>query len=159
MMDYSSQIPEGSAQLAQWQREGKVKFLEHIVDGLENFPAAFETLFNGGNTGKNDHSTLEFRNNTMTQHAKDLCVNLDDFRQVSIRTSFPVDETQLNIGEVMIAIDRVALTANSVSYALAGRSGLMRFLDVFPAPEGEGRIPCWGYGEVVFSKHPEVKVG
>jgi len=95
----------------------------------------------------------------MTQHAKDLCVNLDDFRQASIRTSFPVDEMQLDNGEVMIAIDRVALTANSVSYALAGRSGLMRFLDVFPAPEGEGRIPCWGYGEVVFSKHPEVNVG
>ncbi len=95
----------------------------------------------------------------MTQHAKDLCINLDDFRQVSIRESFPLDETQLDNGEVMIAIDRVALTANSVSYALAGRSGLMRFLDVFPAPEGEGRIPCWGYGEVLFSKHPEVNVG
>jgi len=52
MMDYSAQIPEGSAQLAQWQREGEVTFLEHIVDGIENFPAAFETLFNGGNTGK-----------------------------------------------------------------------------------------------------------
>lgn len=94
-------------------------------------------------------------NNTST----DLCVKLNDFRQVELLPGFAIENTQLQDGEVMIAVDKVALTANSISYALAGKSGLMRFLDLFPAPKGLGRIPCWGYGDVLHSKNPEVKTG
>jgi NADPH-dependent curcumin reductase len=35
-----------------WLREGKMKFREHVVEGLENAPAAFMGLFRGENFGK-----------------------------------------------------------------------------------------------------------
>lgn len=44
--------PEALTQLAQWVREGKIKFRESITQGLENAPAAFVGLFKGENFGK-----------------------------------------------------------------------------------------------------------
>lgn len=38
--------------VSQWIRDGKLKWNETIVDGLENTPQAFIDLFNGKNTGK-----------------------------------------------------------------------------------------------------------
>lgn len=38
--------------MKQWIREGKVKPVEHIVEGLENAPDAFRGLFEGANLGK-----------------------------------------------------------------------------------------------------------
>ena len=38
--------------MAAWVKAGKIKFREHIIDGLENAPAAFRMLFDGTNTGK-----------------------------------------------------------------------------------------------------------
>ena len=35
-----------------WIKEGKIKFREEVVDGLENAPRAFLGLFRGENTGK-----------------------------------------------------------------------------------------------------------
>jgi NADPH-dependent curcumin reductase CurA len=38
--------------MAQWLREGKLKYRETIVEGIENAPKAFIGLFQGANTGK-----------------------------------------------------------------------------------------------------------
>lgn len=95
----------------------------------------------------------------MTDKSYSLSVALDDFRSTEQTPGFEVAESTLADGEIMVRISKVALTANSVSYALAGKSGLMRFLDIFPAPEGRGHIPCWGFGDVVFSKADGVEVG
>lgn len=38
--------------MAQWVREGKVRYREDIVDGLENAPAAFAGMLKGTNFGK-----------------------------------------------------------------------------------------------------------
>lgn len=95
----------------------------------------------------------------MTEQSYSLSVALDDFRSTDLTPGFDVAETSLKAGEVMVRVSKVALTANSVSYALAGKSGLMRFLDIFPAPEGRGHIPCWGFGDVVFSTVDGVEVG
>ena len=35
-----------------WLKDGKIKYREDIVDGLENAPRAFLGLFRGENTGK-----------------------------------------------------------------------------------------------------------
>jgi NADPH-dependent curcumin reductase len=35
-----------------WVREGKIKYREDIVDGLENAPGAFIGMLNGKNFGK-----------------------------------------------------------------------------------------------------------
>ncbi|MDX6383602.1 MAG: NADPH:quinone reductase [Blastocatellia bacterium] len=50
--DYSARFAEGVKQLAQWLREGKLKYAESIVEGFENTPQAFIGLFSGENLGK-----------------------------------------------------------------------------------------------------------
>lgn len=50
--DYSERFPEGIKQMAQWIKEGKLKYTETIAEGLENAPKAFIGLFKGENTGK-----------------------------------------------------------------------------------------------------------
>ncbi len=39
-------------QLGQWFAEGKLKYVEHVVEGFENTPLAFMGLFAGDNLGK-----------------------------------------------------------------------------------------------------------
>jgi len=43
---------EGVTQLARWLSEGKLKYAETVVEGLENTPRAFIGLFKGENLGK-----------------------------------------------------------------------------------------------------------
>lgn len=50
--DYAPRFAEGVTQLGQWLREGKMKYVENIVDGFENTPRAFLGLFSGENLGK-----------------------------------------------------------------------------------------------------------
>lgn len=50
--DYAPRFKEGFAQLATWLAEGKLKYRENIVEGLENTPQAFLGLFKGENIGK-----------------------------------------------------------------------------------------------------------
>jgi len=60
-------------------------------------------------------------------------------------------------GQARLAIERFALTANNITYAVFGET--MRYWDFFPGPEGFGRIPVWGYATVEASHHPDVTVG
>jgi NADPH-dependent curcumin reductase CurA len=50
--DYASRYPEFLAAMQPWANEGKVKYLEDVVDGLENAPIAFIGLLEGKNFGK-----------------------------------------------------------------------------------------------------------
>jgi len=43
---------EGITQLAIWLKEGKLTYSETIVEGFENIPQAFLSLFEGKNEGK-----------------------------------------------------------------------------------------------------------
>jgi len=52
ILDYAPRFAEGVMHLAQWLREGKMKYAENIVDGFENTPKAFLGLFSGENLGK-----------------------------------------------------------------------------------------------------------
>ena len=60
-------------------------------------------------------------------------------------------------GRIRLAIDRFSFTANNVSYAATGDT--LNYWAFFPAPEGWGRIPVWGFATVAESMHPEVAVG
>ncbi len=64
----------------------------------------------------------------------------------------------LEPGQVRLRVDKFALTANNVSYALSGDMlGYWRF---FPTEEeGWGRVPVMGYGDVIASRHPDVSEG
>jgi NADPH-dependent curcumin reductase CurA len=50
--DFYQRRDEGLRQLAGWLREGKLRYREDIVDGLENAPAAFIGMLQGRNLGK-----------------------------------------------------------------------------------------------------------
>jgi hypothetical protein len=58
---------------------------------------------------------------------------------------------------VLCRIERFALTANNITYGVFGDA--MAYWKFFPAPDGWGRIPVWGFGEVVESKHDAIKAG
>jgi hypothetical protein len=60
-------------------------------------------------------------------------------------------------GEITLAIERVALTANTVTYAVLGER--MHYWRFYPTGDGRGRVPAWGYGEVLASRHPAIAVG
>jgi NADPH:quinone reductase-like Zn-dependent oxidoreductase len=73
------------------------------------------------------------------------------------RITLETVSTQLAPGEVLLQVDRQALTANNISYASSGDS--LKYWEFFPAEEGWGRIPGMGWSEVLASAHPEVQVG
>jgi hypothetical protein len=50
--DHSTLMPEFLAEMSGWLAEGKVRFSETVVEGLENAPDAFIGLLRGQNTGK-----------------------------------------------------------------------------------------------------------
>jgi NADPH-dependent curcumin reductase CurA len=50
--DHAAEIDEYIAEAAGWLREGRLKYRETVVEGLENAPAAFGRLFSGENFGK-----------------------------------------------------------------------------------------------------------
>ncbi len=50
--DYAAQRSDFLRDVGSWIREGKVKYREDVVDGLENAPAAFRGLLRGRNFGK-----------------------------------------------------------------------------------------------------------
>jgi NADPH:quinone reductase-like Zn-dependent oxidoreductase len=84
----------------------------------------------------------------------DFLVDKSDWKQHRF-DAVPVPE--IGDGQVLFRVDRFAFTANNISYALAGDMlGYWRF---FPAPEGWGRLPTMGFGDVIASSHPQVCVG
>ncbi len=49
---FMNRWPEGIQQMGQWLKEGKLKYREDILDGLENTPKAFMRMLKGENMGK-----------------------------------------------------------------------------------------------------------
>jgi hypothetical protein len=60
-------------------------------------------------------------------------------------------------GEVLLGIDRFALTANNITYAVFGDA--MSYWNFFPAAEGWGNVPVWGFADVVESRLDGIEVG
>jgi NADPH-dependent curcumin reductase CurA len=50
--NYRDRIPAFVGDMAKWVAQGKIKYREDVVDGLENAPQAFLGLFSGANFGK-----------------------------------------------------------------------------------------------------------
>jgi NADPH-dependent curcumin reductase CurA len=52
VFDYAPRYPQAIAEMAGYLKDGRMQSREDVVRGLEHFPAALLTLFNGGNFGK-----------------------------------------------------------------------------------------------------------
>jgi hypothetical protein len=52
VFQFADRFEEGIRQMAQWLKEGKLKYRESIIEGLENAPRAFIGMLKGENIGK-----------------------------------------------------------------------------------------------------------
>ena len=50
--DYEHRYEEAIARLAPWVRDGRLRYREHILDGIDSAPGAISMLYRGTNTGK-----------------------------------------------------------------------------------------------------------
>jgi hypothetical protein len=84
----------------------------------------------------------------------DILVRRDDLA-CEIR---PAQAPTLRPGEIRLAVECFGLTSINITYASLPDCPIP-FLDLFPAPEGYGRVPVWGFARVEESAHPGVEVG
>jgi len=76
-------------------------------------------------------------------------VRRDDLRTTRLTDGEPRAE-RVAEGEVQLLVDRFGLSANNVTYGAFGDA--MSYWAFFPAgEEGWGRVPVWGFGDVVAS--------
>jgi NADPH-dependent curcumin reductase CurA len=52
VLDYKARYPEAIAALAQWIREGRLRYREDILEGIEHAPGSIAALYRGENLGK-----------------------------------------------------------------------------------------------------------
>jgi hypothetical protein len=90
----------------------------------------------------------------MSGAMSDFLVKPDDLRECRIAESEP---PAIGSGEALLRVDRFGLTANNVTYAVMGEA--MSYWDFFPAEDGWGRVPMWGFAEVERSGAEGVEVG
>ncbi len=73
------------------------------------------------------------------------------------RTAVAARDVDLVDGEILCRVDRFALTANNITYAAHG--GDMNYWQFFPAPDGWGIVPVWGFADIVASRCDGVAAG
>jgi hypothetical protein len=56
----------------------------------------------------------------------------------------------LQPGQALLEVNAFGLSANNITYAMFGQA--MSYWSFFPAEEGWGRIPVWGFAEVTSSR-------
>jgi hypothetical protein len=84
----------------------------------------------------------------------DFLVRRNDLRECRIVES---RVPELEPGQTLLRVDSFGLTANNVTYAVLGE--MMSYWSFFPAENGWGRIPMWGFAEVERSKAKDVEPG
>ncbi|MEQ8746035.1 NADP-dependent oxidoreductase [Pyruvatibacter sp.] len=52
VLDYVREFAEAGTQMVQWINDGKLLYLEEVIDGIENAPTAYAGLFTGENFGR-----------------------------------------------------------------------------------------------------------
>ena len=52
VFEFADRYQEGRTRMAQWLKEGRIKYREQIAEGIENAPAAFIGMLQGANIGK-----------------------------------------------------------------------------------------------------------
>jgi hypothetical protein len=63
----------------------------------------------------------------------------------------------LKPGQVRLRVEKFGFTANNITYAVYGDA--IGYWGFFPAEEGWGRVPVWGFGEVVNSSNEVIAQG
>lgn len=90
----------------------------------------------------------------MSNMRTDFLIKRDDLRSTCWNEA-PAEA--IEPGQARLRIDRFALTSNNITYGAFGDR--LGYWDFFPAPEGFGRLPVWGFAEVVESQADGLKPG
>jgi Protein of unknown function (DUF2855) len=93
----------------------------------------------------------------LTRKAKSMTQVLVSRDAISISEVRSSDVPQIGSGQILLAIEQFAVTANNVTYAAMGDG--MKYWDFFPAPEGFGIVPVWGHARVAASNVEGFAVG
>lgn len=93
----------------------------------------------------------------MTASNQLFVVDQDNLEHCTTLDMPAVSADQLADGEVLLAVDHFAFTANNITYAALGKR--FKYWDFFPAEAPWGQIPVWGFADVTASRHPEIKTG
>ncbi|GAB2198887.1 DUF2855 family protein [Sessilibacter sp. MAH4] len=86
----------------------------------------------------------------------DFQIDRSDWSRYELQES-TLDMDALAPGQVLLRVDRFGLSANNITYAVLGDA--LRYWQFFPAPEGWGILPVWGFAEVQASRCPGVEPG
>ncbi len=84
----------------------------------------------------------------------DFLVKRDELRECRVVEG---GAPEIDAGQALIGVRSFGLTANNVTYAVFGEA--MSYWDFFPAAEGWGRVPMWGFAEVERSEAEGVEAG
>src|SRR5665811_2265828 len=84
----------------------------------------------------------------------DFLVKRDDLRETRLVES---DPPALEPGQALLRVESFGLTANNVTYAVMGEA--MNYWDFFPAEDGWGRVPMWGFATVERSEAEGIEEG
>ncbi len=84
----------------------------------------------------------------------DFLVKRDELRECRVAEG-PAPE--IEPGQALLRVDTFGLTSNNVTYGVFGEA--MSYWDFFPAEEGWGRVPVWGFAEVERSEAEGVEAG
>ena len=87
----------------------------------------------------------------------DFVVAKDNLDQCKVVATERPGADALPTDALLVKVDRFAFTANNITYAVMGDE--LKYWQLFPAPNGFGNIPVWGFGEVLASSHPNIAVG
>ncbi|MEA2272262.1 MAG: hypothetical protein QOI98_970 [Solirubrobacteraceae bacterium] len=84
----------------------------------------------------------------------DFLVRRDDLHECRLADALPAP---LEPGQALLAVDRFGLSANNITYAVFGDA--MSYWSFFPAPDGWGRVPVWGFAEVADAGDTALEAG
>jgi Protein of unknown function (DUF2855) len=84
----------------------------------------------------------------------DFLVAKDDLHRCRFRDAPAPD---LEPGQALLGVNAFGLSANNITYAMFGQT--MSYWSFFPADEGWGRVPVWGFAEVVSTRIEALEEG
>jgi hypothetical protein len=84
----------------------------------------------------------------------DFVVKRDDLHECRVVETAP---PELEPGQSLLEVGAFGLTSNNITYAVFGEA--MSYWDFFPAEEGWGRIPVWGFADVTATTHDDLEEG
>ena len=67
------------------------------------------------------------------------------------------DASELENGQALVEIERFGLTTNNITYAVFGDA--LGYWAYFPAEDGWGTVPVWGFAKVVAAQSCELALG